>query len=1068
MAGITQTIPSYSGGISEQPDALKIPGQVTTAQNVYPDFTYGLMKRPGSRFIKKLEDSQTAKWFHFYRNDTTNESDKNYIGRVLRDGTVKMWRCSDGADCTVTQTSGITNYLEHTDDDNLHSLTINDHTFITNRKIAVKMSDTVEALRPPECFIELKKVAYGRQYQTYIYDTDEEVEVTTATRIKVERLVDTSNACSAAGAWVDSDDAGTDSTMRGRNIWDGSGYTGWDGSGDSPKDSDIAAGRRQSDYPSGDVAYTSKCTQGDIKDGSCTNTNNFVVYKNNPTDTYPVFRPRNGEEDTVIFTGNESTDIKTKEDGSFTVNAREGTNQTSYEIPRDLVFRIHTLCQAMPVAGTGGDPAVDYYTSRYTTTWELLNGGIGWKEGDWFNVYEKYTWYRITIEEVSTSTAFASLSGVKGDGVIAPKPTSFDAKTITTADSILGELRSELIATDAFTTSRVQVIGQGIYVTRNLLQDVSQPPGHPNYDSYGTFNITTPNAELLNVLSDSVNDVGDLPKECKHGYIVKVANSGPDHIEEDDYYVKFNGTNGLDGEGVWEECPKPGVKLEFDAATMPVQVVWKGSTSFEISTVAWDKREVGDDTTNPIPSFVSTDDVDYYITGMVYYKNRLGFLSGSSVVLSSPDDLFHFWAETALTVSDEDVIDLDVTSSQPADLKTGMDVNNGLLLFTDTQQFAFGTDDSVLSPRTARINTVSNLSCNTKVRPVNLGNTVAFIDSTGRKSRLFELTNIPREGQPDAVEQSKVVPELLPKNIELLINSVDNNVALIAEKDSNDIYGFRYLNTGGQERPQAWFKWHMCGKFRYGYVMHDTLYAVVQYGNDPVRDVLQKFDLCLGFTEDLVTECNIDYRVHLDNTTTISTTSLSYDKITNETTFTLPVGAFDELDGCLPVIYISDSRAGNDVGKYTTIALSGTTTGIIPDDWTSSTTYDINIGYLFDMDIQIPKIYYTTAAGNGYISDQPSSLIIHRIKFNFGDSGVFETTLSRPGKDDYTELYESLVMNASNANVVAFDDEQSQTIPIYERNTNVTLNLKSSHPSPATLHSMSWEGDYSTRYYKRV
>ena len=55
MAGITQTIPSYSGGISEQPDALKIPGQVTTAQNVYPDFTYGLTKRPGSQFIKKLQ-----------------------------------------------------------------------------------------------------------------------------------------------------------------------------------------------------------------------------------------------------------------------------------------------------------------------------------------------------------------------------------------------------------------------------------------------------------------------------------------------------------------------------------------------------------------------------------------------------------------------------------------------------------------------------------------------------------------------------------------------------------------------------------------------------------------------------------------------------------------------------------------------------------------------------------------------------------------------------------------------------------------------------------------------------
>ena len=1062
MAGITQTIPSYTGGISEQPDSLKLPGQVTNAQNVYPDFTYGLRKRPGSRFIKKLEDSQTVKWFHFYRNDSTSEADRNYIGRVDRDGTVKMWRCSDGTECAVTQYLSTVPYLTHTADDDLDSLTINDHTFITNRNKTVSMTSTIEPLRPPEAFVELKKVAYGRQYQVYCYDKAETVEVTTATEIKVERIVDTSNACNSSGGWPSSkDEAGTTDSDRDEIMWVGGNYTGWSGSSSSPDEDDTAAGRRISRYASGNTTdYTSRCTSGSTKDGNCAGTNNFVVYKNNPTDNYPVFRPRENKGDTIVFTGNESTDIEAEVPSSFSVNAREGSNKTSYEIPRDLVFRIHTICQAMPVAGDDGDPAVDYYTSRYTTTWQLLNGGIGWKEGDWFNVYDNYTWYRVTIEKVSTSEAFATLSGVVGDGVIAPKPTSFDARTVTTADSILGELRSELIATDAFTTSRVQVIGQGIYITRVAERDVSASPGDPDYDSFGTFNIMTPNAELLNVLSDSVNDVGDLPKECKHGYVVKVANSGPDHVEEDDYYVKFNGNNGLDGEGVWEECPKPGVQLEFNPETMPVQVVWKGPTSFEIDNVDWNKRAVGDDTTNPVPSFV-----DNTITGLVYYKNRLGFLSGSSVILSSPDDLFHFWAETALTVSDTDAIDLDVTSAQPADLRTGLDINNGLLLFSDTQQFAFGTDDSVLSPRTARINNAANVSCNTKVRPINLGSTVAFIDNTGRNGRFFELVDIPREGQPVTVEQSRVVPDLLPNNLDILINSADNQVAFLAEKDSNDIYGFRYLNTGGEQRPQAWFKWKMCGKFRYGYAIHDTLYAVVKY-ND--RDLLQKFDLSLGFTEDIVTEGDIDYRVHLDNTTTISTTSLSYDRFTNLTTFTLPEGVFDEDDNCSPVIYVSDTDAGNDVGKYTPITLSGTTTGSIVGDWTSTTTYDINIGYLFDMDIQIPKIYYTVPAGGGYITDQPSSLIIHRVKFNFGDSGVFETTLSRPGKDDYTELYESLVMNVNNTNVVAFDDEQSQTIPIYERNTNVTLNLKSSHPSPATLHSMSWEGDYSSRYYKRV
>ena len=46
MSSITQTIPSYVSGISQQSDYLKVPGQVNKAKNVLPDITEGLQKRP--------------------------------------------------------------------------------------------------------------------------------------------------------------------------------------------------------------------------------------------------------------------------------------------------------------------------------------------------------------------------------------------------------------------------------------------------------------------------------------------------------------------------------------------------------------------------------------------------------------------------------------------------------------------------------------------------------------------------------------------------------------------------------------------------------------------------------------------------------------------------------------------------------------------------------------------------------------------------------------------------------------------------------------------------------------
>ena len=57
MAGITQTVPSFTSGISEQPDHLKFQGQVRDVVNAIPDVTYGLFKRPGS---KRIDSSQIS------------------------------------------------------------------------------------------------------------------------------------------------------------------------------------------------------------------------------------------------------------------------------------------------------------------------------------------------------------------------------------------------------------------------------------------------------------------------------------------------------------------------------------------------------------------------------------------------------------------------------------------------------------------------------------------------------------------------------------------------------------------------------------------------------------------------------------------------------------------------------------------------------------------------------------------------------------------------------------------------------------------------------------------------
>ncbi len=91
------------------------------------------------------------------------------------------------------------------------------------------------------------------------------------------------------------------------------------------------------------------------------------------------------------------------------------------------------------------------------------------------------------------------------------------------------------------------------------------------------------------------------------------------------------------------------------------------------------------------------------------------------------------------------------------------------------------------------------------------------------------------------------------------------------------------------------------------------------------------------------------------------------------------------------------------------------------------------------------------------------------MNFNFGDVGVIDVTLKRKGRDDYTSTLESKEWNSTaKTDEQAIADGYIHVVPVYERNTNLNVHIKSNHPSPATLNSMNWEGDYSPKYYQRV
>jgi len=952
MATITQKIPNFVLGISEQPDDQKLPGQVRNAVNVVPDVTEGLMKRPGSQFVSTLSSAVTdGCWFNYYRD----EDEGSYVGQVDRSGVIRVFRCSDGFAMNVTTSANSQSYLAHSNDGDIQTLTINDSTFLVNRTKTVLMGANTGPSKPDthSAYIELKLIQPRRQYALNIYS-----DTTTA----LERSATTVSV------------------------------------------------------------------------------------------TGPFTNNRSGEDD-ARFTG----------------------SKVHVDPTTGIAVRVTVTGQPY-VSGYDNNPPNPRYDSQYTNRVDLLHGGSYTSSLPSFTVVVEGQNYTINVTEEVSASYKGNLDRVR------PVPVDIEAETSTSVAGVLNSIISEISGVTA------TIIGNGIYLTHS-----------------SAFNVEVLESDLFQITQDTVNDVTKLPTQCKDGYIVKVTNSA--QLTEDDYYLKFHGTSG-DGPGVWEECVGPGVQTVFDATTLPQLLTRNSATTMSCGSYSWAEREVGDDNTNEKPSFV-----DKKINQVLFHRDRLVLLSGSNIILSQPGDLGNFWNRTALTFSGVDRIDISCSSSSPNELVDGIEMNTGLVLFSSNAQYLFATDSDALNPETAKVYALSTYNYNTDVSPISLGTTLAFVDNAGKFSRFFEMVNIRREGEPDVVEQSKPVSKLMGTGLNLVANSRENSFVFLAESGTQNVIGFRYFGQVQERLQGAWFKWRFRRPIINHFVVDDDYYVIYD------DYTLTRMPLQTSASTPSIYNDHEEFDVHLDHFVTVAASSLTYDAATKKTTFALPAAfnssgsigaivtndsddkgryqiventeqAFESLVGEFLLIDVNDDINAEfidlntaDLEGATVYDLEAGTTTLDPSAGTSTefdsggqtvsltgdwTAQPITVGYLYEMSVELPTVFPTQTKDKRVVADTSGSLILQRLKFNFGPVGEFWTILKRNGKADYVDKHESSLMNGYSANTAPYVDDSFRTVPVYERNTNVNVVLKSTHPSPATLQSLSWEGEYTNNFYKRI
>ena len=563
-------------------------------------------------------------------------------------------------------------------------------------------------------------------------------------------------------------------------------------------------------------------------------------------------------------------------------------------------------------------------------------------------------------------------------------------------------------------------------------------------------------------LTGTVTGAGDLPSSPNANDIYHVTNT---FIAEDDYYVIYQS-------GAWQETVKPGIDLGFNPATMPLELKFNpSSNNFTLSSPSYVNRLVGDNTTNPFPSFLGDT-----INEVFFYNNRLGFLSSDNVILSRVRSVFDFFRESALTLSDADVIDLLTTSQKPVDLFAVLPQQQGLVLFSSSEQFLMYADEGVITPSKTTIRTISNFEIDVSIDPVQIGNQIIFTGSAPTYTRVLSMNVQGDQNNSIYNDIGKIVSEWIPTGLDRLSGSSQNSFIALSGPGLDYVYLFRTYVEGEKVVFKSWFKWQLPGPVQAFDTSQDQVQVVCKVGGRTV--LLRGFISPTAATATLTTE---DGLVVVNPCVDMLAPASAFEQVvvgnTTNNYVAVPFSPVLDAEGnpdlTNAIVVQTDSSSGSNSGAYfrpseiVQRTISGTsywTFNVKNLDLSAyNTASTLFVGYTYDMSMEMPKVYFR----NGESVDTTASLIINRLKYSCGNTGAISFALRERNETKFTTVGEVVQSNYYKLDSVPIDDERIFDLPVHRRNDSFDVKISSDSPYPVSLLSMSWEGQYSPRYYKR-
>jgi len=562
--------------------------------------------------------------------------------------------------------------------------------------------------------------------------------------------------------------------------------------------------------------------------------------------------------------------------------------------------------------------------------------------------------------------------------------------------------------------------------------------------------------EAIVLIKDQVRSFSDLPPVAPHQMKIQIA--GDPESSADDYWVEFIQSQStpsytMPSAGLWYETVGPGIKQSYDSSTMPHILIREAGGGFRFraadgaapyTNYKWASRLVGDDLTNPAPTFVGLK-----INEISLYQNRLLLLSSENVIFSETSQFFNFWRTSVTDSVATDTIDVASTSPKVANLQSATAFENQLLIFSQSSQFSVSSNGP-LTPTTISMAPVGDYQ-NLNAEPIASGNSLFFAFNRGSYSGIREMSLVNRlDGKFEADDMSAAIPQYIPGTIRMMTGSThENYLVALTDGDTGSLYVYKYFQIGDQRVQSSWSKFTLSsGTIIHASFIDSALYLVVQRGSQTNLEVIRLDSGRRDVGSTYIT--TLDRRMDRAKLLAIGGTA-TYSSATGLTTYVLP--------------YQIGSGATFQVVTKTGIQLKTTqassTSVTVQGDYAAT---DVWLGETYTMIYELSEPLFR-ASNEGSMGAIGGRYQVRYATLSFGDTAYFKAQVEVKYGNTYEYEFTGRIVGSGNNILTTSVPLETGTyrIPVYCKNTGLTLRITNNTPLPSNLIAMEYEGTFNER-----